>query len=164
MPCTATKVMRLSVADLREIQSMRITLERFAFEEAWPRRGVSFAAEIKRRHAVLTHSIDAGDKAHCITAELALHGLVYEASGMTVMPVRRVCRQGGVSAPSFRTRPQVCLRRTAAHGTASPADITALNRLRTWLSGMLPRPPNFVASRSTMRFVVNEPLPKLTWL
>lgn len=78
---TGTRVTGLSVDDLREIQSMRTTLECFAFEQAWPRRDAAFRAELARRHAALTQAIDAGDDAASIEAELALHGLVYEASG-----------------------------------------------------------------------------------
>ena len=81
VPYTGTHVTELSVDDLHEIQSMRITLERFAFEQAWPRRDAAFRRELKRRHAALTAAIDRGDDAACIDAELALHGLVYEASG-----------------------------------------------------------------------------------
>lgn len=81
VPYTGTRVTELSVDDLQEIQSMRVTLERFAFEQAWPRRDAAFRRELKRRHAALTAAIDRGDDAACIDAELALHGLAYEASG-----------------------------------------------------------------------------------
>lgn len=81
VPYTGTTVTELSVDDLREIQSMRITLERFAFEQAWPRRDEAFRKELKRRQAALARSIDRGDDAGSIDAELALHGLVYEISG-----------------------------------------------------------------------------------
>lgn len=81
VPYTGTHVTKLSVDDLHEIQSMRVTLERFAFEQAWPRRDAAFRRELKRRHVALTAAIDRGDDAASIDAELALHGLVYEASG-----------------------------------------------------------------------------------
>jgi DNA-binding GntR family transcriptional regulator len=81
VPYTGTRVTALSVDDLHEIQSMRVTLERFAFEQAWPRRDAGFRHEMTRRHAALTAAIDRGDDAASIDAELALHGLVYEASG-----------------------------------------------------------------------------------
>lgn len=77
---TGTHVTRLSVDDLHEIQSMRVTLERFAFEQAWPLRDAAFRRELRLRHEALTHCIDRGDDAGSIDAELALHGLVYEAS------------------------------------------------------------------------------------
>ncbi|MCW5730994.1 MAG: GntR family transcriptional regulator [Alphaproteobacteria bacterium] len=81
VPYTGTHVISLSVEDVREIYSMRVTLERFAFEQAWQRRDAAFREEMLRRHRHLTAAIDAGDDRASILAELDLHGLVYEASG-----------------------------------------------------------------------------------
>lgn len=81
VPYTGTHVISLSVRDVREIYSMRVTLECFAFEQAWPLRDQAFRDELQRRHAVLVDTIDAGDDRASILAELDLHGLVYEASG-----------------------------------------------------------------------------------
>ncbi len=81
MPYTGTHVIQLSVADVREIHSMRTTLERFAFEQAWPRRDASFRKEMQRRHLALTRTIDRKDDLASIAAELELHSMVYEASG-----------------------------------------------------------------------------------
>jgi DNA-binding GntR family transcriptional regulator len=81
VPYTGTHVISLSVEDVREIYSMRITLERFAFEQAWDQRDDAFRRELVRRHQALTACIDAGDDAASIQAELELHGLAYEASG-----------------------------------------------------------------------------------
>lgn len=81
VPYTGTHVIELTVDDVREIHSMRITLERFAFEQAWPRRDAGFRSELLRRHAVLTEAIDRHDDAASIAAELELHSLVYQASG-----------------------------------------------------------------------------------
>ncbi len=81
VPYTGTRVTQLSVEDVREIYSMRITLERFAFEQAWDKRDSGFRREMARRQDALTALIDAGDDSGSILAELDLHGLVYEASG-----------------------------------------------------------------------------------
>ncbi|MFC3677699.1 GntR family transcriptional regulator [Ferrovibrio xuzhouensis] len=81
VPYTGTHVISLSVSDVREIHSMRVTLECFAFEQAWERRDQAFRDELLRRHAVLVGTIDDGDDRASILAELELHGLVYEASG-----------------------------------------------------------------------------------
>jgi DNA-binding GntR family transcriptional regulator len=81
VPYTGTHVIALTVQDIQEIYSLRIALERFAFEQAWPRRDAHFATELQRRNTVLTESIDAGNDAASIRAELDLHGLVYETSG-----------------------------------------------------------------------------------
>lgn len=81
VPYTGTHVAALSVEDVREIYSLRTTLERFAFEQVWERRDAAFRRELRRRNTVLTAAIDAGDDRASIQAELELHGLVYEASG-----------------------------------------------------------------------------------
>lgn len=78
---TGTHVTQLSVNDIREIYSMRVTLERFAFEQAWHHRDASFKRELKARQTALTAAIDSGDDNASIQAELELHGLVYELSG-----------------------------------------------------------------------------------
>lgn len=78
---TGTTVTQLSIEDIREIGSMRALLEAFAFELVWDRRDASFAAELRRRHGVLTTATLEGDEIGTIVAELDLHGLVYEASG-----------------------------------------------------------------------------------
>ena len=81
VPYTGTRVIDLTVDDVREIHSLRTTLERFAFEQAWPRRDAAFRRELRRRNAALIRTIDRGDDLASIAAELELHGLVYEASG-----------------------------------------------------------------------------------
>lgn len=81
VPYTGTHVITLSVEDVREIHSMRVTLECFAFEQAWHKRDAAFRAELQRRHEALIAAIDEGDDRAAILAELELHGLVYEASG-----------------------------------------------------------------------------------
>ena len=81
VPYTGTRVVDLSVDDVREIYSMRITLERFAFEQVWPKRDAAFGRELKRRKAALIAAIDRKNDQACIDLELELHGLVYEACG-----------------------------------------------------------------------------------
>ena len=81
VPYTGTHVIALTPEDIHEIYSMRITLEHFAFEQAWPKRGTAFGLELQRRNTLLTQAIDVGDDAASIQAELDLHGLVYEVSG-----------------------------------------------------------------------------------
>ncbi|WP_368417394.1 GntR family transcriptional regulator [Falsiroseomonas sp.] len=64
-----------------ELYTLRTTLEIFAFEQLWDRRDLAFRAELHRRLAILTKAIDLADDPATIQAELALHSLVYEASG-----------------------------------------------------------------------------------
>jgi DNA-binding GntR family transcriptional regulator len=81
VPYTGTRVASLSVEDVREIYSLRTALEIFAFEQVWERRDDRFRAGLRQRNDALMATIDAGDDRASIGAELALHGLVYEASG-----------------------------------------------------------------------------------
>jgi DNA-binding GntR family transcriptional regulator len=85
IPYTGTYVTELSVVDVREIYSMRIAIETFAFEQVWDRRDAGFYRELHRRHDVLTASIDAGDDGQSILAELNLHGFVYESAGHRIL-------------------------------------------------------------------------------
>ena len=81
VPYTGTHVVELSVDDVREIYSMRVNLEIFAFEQVWPKRDLAFERQLRRRHALLSETIDRTDDAASIVAELSLHGFVYEAAG-----------------------------------------------------------------------------------
>ena len=81
VPYTGTHVASLSVEDVREIYSLRTALEIFAFEQVWEHRDDRFRRELHRRNGALLASIDAGDDRTSISTELALHGLVFEASG-----------------------------------------------------------------------------------
>lgn len=65
----------------RELYTLRTTLEIFAFECAWDRRDAAFRAALALRHGALRAAIDAGDDEASISAELALHSVVYEQAG-----------------------------------------------------------------------------------
>lgn len=81
VPYTGTHVIALAVDDVREIHSLRTTLEHFAFEQAWEQRDAAFRKELRQRHTALTRAVDRHDELACIATELELHSLVYEASG-----------------------------------------------------------------------------------
>jgi DNA-binding GntR family transcriptional regulator len=81
IPYTGTYVIDISVKDVDEIYSIRRNLETFAFEQLWDRRGEEFRSELRRRHEILTATIDAGDDKASLLAELSFHGTVYEATG-----------------------------------------------------------------------------------
>ena len=85
VPYTGTHLIDLSIEDVREIYSMRVALETFAFEQVWERRDAAFHAEMARRHEALSRSIDAGDDRRSILAELDFHGFVYEATGHRIL-------------------------------------------------------------------------------
>jgi DNA-binding GntR family transcriptional regulator len=81
VPYTGTRVVSLSTADVREIFSLRTTLETLAFEQAWDRRDPAFAHEIELRHRALLGSLRKSDHYVSSLAEIHLHSLIYEASG-----------------------------------------------------------------------------------
>lgn len=85
IPYTGTHVVDLSVEDVREIYSMRVNLEVFAFEQVWERRDGAFREGLLSCQANLTRCIDLGDDIASIDAELRLHGFVYEASGHKIL-------------------------------------------------------------------------------
>lgn len=85
VPYTGTHVVDLSIEDVREIYSMRVNIEIFAFEQIWTRRDEQFRQGLVGRHDALTQCIDAQDDAASISAELQLHGFVYEATGHRIL-------------------------------------------------------------------------------
>lgn len=81
VPYTGTRVLDLTLEDIREISSLRTELEIFAFRWVWPRRDAAFAADLIARQQALLACALAGDGEGSIAMELALHSFVYEASG-----------------------------------------------------------------------------------
>jgi len=53
---------------LHEIESLRIALECFAFEQVWPRRDAEFEREMRSRQAALTGAIERGEDDASIAA------------------------------------------------------------------------------------------------
>ena len=85
IPYRGSFVATLTLRDVEEMFSMRTVLESFAFKLAWPRRGVRFFDDLRERHLRLLETIDAGDFAEAIEAELHLHDLVYAWSDHTIL-------------------------------------------------------------------------------
>lgn len=81
VPYTGTRVIALSVDDVREIYSLRSALETLAFKHIWPRRDDAFHAEIERRHVALIKTLTHADTFASTAAEMLLHSLVYEVCG-----------------------------------------------------------------------------------
>ena len=81
VPYTGTRVVTLSIDDVREIYSLRTVLETLAFQHLWPLRGAEFSAEIERRHLALLQTVARADSFASTVAELRLHSLVYELCG-----------------------------------------------------------------------------------
>jgi len=85
VPYTGTRVVDISVDDMNDIYSMRICLEKFAFEQIWDRRGPEFAVELEARNTRLLAAIDAQEDVASIEAELNLHALAYEWCGNRIL-------------------------------------------------------------------------------
>ena len=79
VPFTGTRVLKLSINDVRELYSMRTALETLAFQQIWQRRDERFRIELKARHAKLMASLKLNDHVASSEAEVHFHSLVYEA-------------------------------------------------------------------------------------
>ena len=79
------RVRSISLRELEELYSMRTTLERFAFEEAWEKRSDNDFAELRRRYASLEASRQAGDYVQSVQGEIAFHSWIYELSGHSIL-------------------------------------------------------------------------------
>lgn len=81
VPYTGTRVISLAREDVREIYSLRISLETLAFREIWERRSPAFAEALKARHRALLAALPEGDGFASALAEVKLHSTVYEFCG-----------------------------------------------------------------------------------
>ncbi|WP_439572077.1 GntR family transcriptional regulator [Phreatobacter sp.] len=81
VPYTGTRVISLSREDVREIYSMRTSLETLAFRELWEHRTPAFAESLKQRHKALLAVLPDGDGFAASLAEVRLHSTVYEFCG-----------------------------------------------------------------------------------
>jgi DNA-binding GntR family transcriptional regulator len=81
VPYTGTRVIEISIEDVREIYSLRSALETLAYQQVWPRRTDAFHAEKKCRHATLMKSLTQADTFASTSAEMRLHSLAYETCG-----------------------------------------------------------------------------------
>ncbi len=81
VPYTGTRVANVTLADVREIYSLRISLESLAFRHLWTSRDDAFRLEMANRHRALQQSLSATDRFVSTAAEVHLHSLVYEACG-----------------------------------------------------------------------------------
>ena len=79
-PHAGSKVRGFSNEELADTYSLRRVLERFAFELIWERRDPDFFAALDQRHKTLLEAIRSGVPYQEDVAELAFHGLVFEAT------------------------------------------------------------------------------------
>ena len=78
-------VRAVSVTDLKELYSMRTTLEQFAFRLAWDRRTPAALDDLQRRYDDLTAAQSQGDQVAAIDRETDFHSWVYELSGHSLL-------------------------------------------------------------------------------
>jgi DNA-binding GntR family transcriptional regulator len=75
----------VSVTDLRELYSMRIALEQFAFKLAWDKRDADALRDLRERYRALTAVQTRGDQAETIAHETRFHSWVYELAGHALL-------------------------------------------------------------------------------
>jgi len=81
VPYTGTRVLKLTAKDVRELYTLRTSLERLAFKEIWDSRSDAFAAELEARHRRLLGTQQLFDHVASSEAEVSLHSVVYEFCG-----------------------------------------------------------------------------------
>ena len=80
-PYRGLRVRSVSRRELEELYSMRTTLERFAFEEAWNKRTDAALSDLKQRLQHLEKARTAKDISAAVEGEIAFHSWVYDLSG-----------------------------------------------------------------------------------
>ncbi|MGI9488288.1 MAG: GntR family transcriptional regulator [Geminicoccaceae bacterium] len=75
----------VSVTDLRELYSMRIALEQFAFKLAWDKRSADALDDLKQRYHALIAVQAGNDQAATIAQETRFHSWVYELTGHVLL-------------------------------------------------------------------------------
>ncbi|MGH1482944.1 MAG: GntR family transcriptional regulator [Geminicoccales bacterium] len=75
----------VSETDLRELYSMRIALEQFAFRLAWEKRDTEALGELEQRYHALIAVQTGNNQAATITHETYFHSWVYELTGHTLL-------------------------------------------------------------------------------
>jgi len=84
-PYKGLRVRSISSKELRELYSLRTTLERFAFEEAWEKRTDADIEDLRKRYAFLERVRDAQDISAAVSGEIAFHSWIYELSDHSLL-------------------------------------------------------------------------------
>ncbi len=79
------RVRSISVKELGELYTMRSTLERFAFREAWSKRTDTDFIELDHRLEDLVSARSAGNQAEVIDREIDFHNWVFEVSDHSLL-------------------------------------------------------------------------------
>ena len=84
-PYKGLRVRTISSQELQELYSLRTTLERFAFEEAWNKRTDAALQDLRLRYDTLVWSRNAQDISAAVNNEIAFHDWVYDLSGHSLL-------------------------------------------------------------------------------
>lgn len=79
-PYKGLRVRSISHRELKELYSLRTTLERFAFEEAWEKRTDAALDDLRARYHSLDHSRSAEDISAAVNGEILFHDWIYDLS------------------------------------------------------------------------------------
>ena len=85
VPYKGMTVAPTRLEDLRELLSLRATLEQFAFRLVWKQRSDESLADLSERQRILQSAITAGDQGKILAAHLTLHDWVFEESGHSLL-------------------------------------------------------------------------------
>ena len=80
-PYKGLRVRSVSQQELAELYSLRTTLERFAFEEAWEKRDDVAMDDLRARYEALDQARTDQDISRAVSGEIAFHSWVYDLSG-----------------------------------------------------------------------------------
>ncbi|MEL7459805.1 MAG: GntR family transcriptional regulator [Pseudomonadota bacterium] len=80
-PYKGLRVRSVSQRELAELYSLRTTLERFAFEEAWHKRTDAALGKLKQLYNDLDKARADQDISRAVTGEIAFHSWIYKLSG-----------------------------------------------------------------------------------
>lgn len=84
-PYKGLRVRPISVRELKELYSMRTTLERFAFEEAWEKRTDAALDDLRTRYSQLDTVRGEKNISGAVSGEIAFHSWVYDLSDHSLL-------------------------------------------------------------------------------
>ncbi|MEP0943584.1 MAG: GntR family transcriptional regulator [Rhizobiaceae bacterium] len=84
-PYKGLRVRSISLRELEELYSLRTTLERFAFEEAWEKRTDAALDELRALYVGLEQSRNAQEISAAVNGEILFHNWIYKLSGHSLL-------------------------------------------------------------------------------
>ena len=84
-PYKGLRVRSVNQRELAELYSLRTALERFAFEQAWHRRGSAEIRDLGLRYKSIINARNRRDAAGAVAEEVTFHSWIYELSGHSLL-------------------------------------------------------------------------------